>query len=136
MMNGIKAGLELQKISISMGKVYKTLSTLSGKIQDNLDVYDNKEDFYVLAYTCPVAILDRIQANDWIQMQIPIRIPTSMFTSRKETIATGLNLTIGKLKELASSNSTVAYNIEEILQKRKLFYDFEKMLPPNIKDKL
>lgn len=29
MMNGIKAGLELQKISISMGKVYKTLSTLS-----------------------------------------------------------------------------------------------------------
>lgn len=66
MMNGIKAGLELQKISISMGKVYKTLSTLSGKIQDNLDVYDNKEDFYVLAYTCRVAILDRIQANDWI----------------------------------------------------------------------
>ena len=59
-----------------------------------------------------------------------------MFTSRKETIATGLNLTLGKLKELASSNSTVAYNIEEILQKRKLFYDFEKMLPPNIKDKL
>ena len=136
MMNGIKAGLELQTISISMGKVYKTLSTLSGKIQDNLDVYDNKDDFYVLAYTCRVAILDRIQANDWIQMQIPIRIPTSMFTSRKETIATGLNLTIGKLKELASSNSTVAYNIEEILQKRKLFYDFEKMLPPNIKDKL
>ena len=44
-----------------------------------------------------------------------------MFTSRKETIATGLNLTIGKLKELASSNNTVAYNIEEILQKRKLF---------------
>ena len=82
MMNGIKAGLELQKIAVSMGKIYKTLSVLSGKIQDGADVLNNKEDFYVLAYTCRVAILDRIQANDWIQMEIPIRIPTGLFSSR------------------------------------------------------
>ena len=69
-MNGIKAGLELQKIAVSMGKIYKTLSVLSGKIQDGADVLNNKEDFYVLAYTCRVALLDRIQANDWIQMEI------------------------------------------------------------------
>ncbi|MBS5020924.1 MAG: hypothetical protein KHZ60_12815 [Alistipes sp.] len=136
MMNGIKAGLELQKIAVSMGKIYKTLSVLSGKIQDGADVLNNKEDFYVLAYTCRVAILDRIQANDWIQMEIPIRIPTGLFSSRKETIGTGLNLTIGRLKELASSNNTVIYNIEEILQKHQLFYDFEQILPANIKDKL
>ena len=136
MMNGIKAGLELQKIAVSMGKIYKTLSVLSGKIQDGADVLNNKEDFYVLAYTCRVAILDRIQANDWIQMEIPIRIPTGLFSSRKETIGTGLNLTIGRLKELASSNNTVINNIEEIQQNHQLFYDFEQILPANIKDKL
>ena len=83
---------------------------------------------------CRVGILDRIESNSYMRNPtIPIRIPTGLFSSRKETIDSGLSLTIGKLKEIVSKDIVTASYIDDILNHRGLYYEFERSLPDSFK---
>lgn len=124
----------LNKVAVCMGKVLKLLTELEPQIHNGNDVYEHKEDFCCIAYMCRVGILDRIESNSYMQIPtLPIRIPTGIFRSRKETISSALSLTIGKLKQMVNPD-VVTYNyVKEILEKRGAFYTYQNILPENFK---
>ena len=62
-----------------------------------------------------------------------IRIPTGIFSYRKETMSTALELTIGKLKDMTSKDIVTANCVEEILNKTRLFFNYDNLIPEKIK---
>lgn len=126
-------GIELNKIALTMGKVIKLLDKLQTQATNFDDVYDHDEDFCCIAYMCRVGILNRIQESSWIHGTVTIFIPTGIFSHRKETIDSGLYLTIGKLKELVSKNVVVAIHVDEILNCQRLYYQYDRVLSDDFK---
>ncbi len=126
--------LDLNKMAVCMGKVIKLLSELEPQIIGGNDVYEHKDDFCCIAYMCRIGILDRLEANIYMgNPNLPIRIPTGIFSSRKETMTSALNLTIGKLKQIVSKDVVVSNYVEEILNKSGAFYAYDKILPDSFK---
>lgn len=126
--------LDLNKVAICMGKVIKLLSDLQPTINNGNDVWEHKEDFCLIAYMCRVGIIDRINANTYMMNpNLIIRIPTGIFSYRKETMSTALELTIGKLKDMTSKDIVTANCVEEILNKTRLFFDYDNFIPEKIK---
>lgn len=130
--------LDLNKVAICMGKVIKLLSQTESLIITGQDVYDHKEKFMTIAYMCRVGILDRIANNPYMSCNpnLPIRIPTGIFSSRKETISSGMSITIGKLKEIVQPDVVTSNYVDEILNKGRIFYQFEESLPAHIRQSL
>jgi hypothetical protein len=67
---------------------------------------------------------------------LPISIPLGIFKARKETMENALNITIGHLLELTEDHNEVYYTVNNILERGNLFYEFEKILPPETVRKL
>ena len=129
--------IDLNRIAVCMGKVIKMLNELEHTVKSGDDVYEHKEDFCMLAYMCRVGMLDRIEKNSYMaNPQLPIRIPTEIFSSRKETMASALNITIGKLKEVVSKDVITEHYIEDILNHQGVYYEYERILPDNFKQSL
>jgi len=129
--------IDLNKVAISMGKVLILLSEVESLIKSENDIYEHKEDFCTIAYICRIGILDRIEGNSYmLNPTIPIRIPTGIFSSRKETMESALNVTVGKLKEIVSGDIVTEKYVEDILNKQDLFYEYERIIPNDIKRKL
>lgn len=122
--------LDLDKVAVAMGKVLKQLTALEAKVKYSNDVYERKESFYALAYICRVAILDRIEENNYMHNPLlPIKIPTGIISFRSETMSSALSITIGKLKELASKDLVTETNVIDILNRGDMFYTFQRILP-------
>lgn len=129
--------IDLNRVAIVMGKVTRLLSELEPIIQNGDDVYEHKEDFCTIAYMCRIGILDRVERNSYmLNPMLPIRIPTGIFRSKKESMVSALNLTVGKLKEIVSKDVVTENCVEDILDKKGIFYEYERILPANLKDKL
>lgn len=129
--------LDLNRVAITMGKMLKLLPALEDKGLDFFSIDDNKEEFFTLAYMARVGILDRIEANTYMRNgRLPITIPLGIFKSRKETMETALDLTIGKLLELTEGHNWVNSIVTNILERGKSFYEFEALLPPEVRSKL
>lgn len=128
--------MDLNKIAITMGKVMKMLSEIEPNITNERDVYDYKEELCTLAYVCRKGILLRSEANPSFisHPHISIRIPTGIFSSKKMSIESGLNMTIGKIKQLAGMDSIVVLPmIENILNGGELYYKYDKLLSGSLK---
>lgn len=129
--------LDLNRVAICMGKVIKLLDKLQPNINNGNDVYEHKEDFCSIAYFCRLGILDRIEKNSYMRNPtLPIRIATGLFSLRTETMDSALNLTIGRLKQLASKDAVTSNYVEEMLDKRGIFHEFDKMMPEKIKRRI
>lgn len=129
--------LDLNRVAITMGKMLKLLPALEGKGLDFFSIDNNKEEIFTLAYMARVGILDRIEANTYMRNgRLPITIPLGIFKSRKETMETALDLTIGKLLELTEGHNWVNPIVTNILEREKSFYEFEALLPPGVRSKL
>lgn len=129
--------LDLNKVAIVMGKVLKQLSELEPVINNGNDVYDKKDNFCIIAYICRVGILDRIENNSYmLNPTLPIRIPTGIFSNRKETMTSALNITVGKLKEIVSKDVVTENYVEDILNKRGAFFQYERIIPDDFKRNL
>ena len=129
--------IDLNKVAITMGKVIKLLSNIQPNITNENDVYEHKEDFCCIAYICRIGILDRIEDNSYmLNPTLPIRIPTGIFSCKKETMSSALNITIGKLKEIVSKDIVTENYVEDILNRRGVFYEFEHNLPDSFKHSL
>jgi hypothetical protein len=127
--------LDLQKTAVAMGKIIQQLNQLENETMDIRDLRNNEEVIYFLAYICRIAILDRIMQNNW-GVAVPITIPMGLFRTKKETISTGLLLTVGKIRELAKQDIDIANNVEDILTKGRLFYELDRMTSEEHKKKL
>lgn len=125
--------LDLNKVAIAMGKILLTLPKLEAKGTDFFSINSNKEEYFSIAYMARVGILDRIEENSFMRNgSLPITIPLGIFKTRKETMETALQITIGKLLDLAEEHEQVSYIINDILERGKSFYQFEEMLPPEV----
>ena len=127
--------LDLHKTAIVTAKVIHLLNNLESSVHSYIDIEENKEDFYFLAYVVRVGILDRIEKNQWSLMH-PITIPTGLFGVNKTNINQALLLTLGKLKDLVKNHYLISSYIEEILRKDDYFWKIDKMLSSEQKDKL
>jgi len=126
---------DLNKTTVMMVNVIKGIKQLN--IKSEFDVDDKENELCVLAYFCRVGILDRIERNKWSLMH-PIAIPTGLFGMKNTTIANGLELTVGKLKELSKKAifSSAERYIEEILKREGYFWDVDAMLLPEVKARI
>lgn len=125
---------DLNKTAVNMGRIIKMLDNLEKTINDGGDFLENKETFFVIAYVCRVGILDRIESNIWSLKQ-PINIPTGLFSFTKETIDSGLKLTVERLKSISQKNDYTNKAVNSILAKQEAFYIFERTLPLGTKNK-
>lgn len=123
---------DLIKTAVAMANVIKALNQLN--IKSGFDVSDKQGELYVLTYITRVGILDRIEKNKWSLMN-PITIPSGLFGVKKTTIANGLDLTVGKIKEMAKEDFIVEENVDEILKKEHYFWKVDEMLLPEVKAK-
>lgn len=129
--------IDLHKIAIAMSNVIKLLSEIQPKMITGDDVYEHKNDLCFIAYVCRIGILDRIEENSYmLNPRLPIRIPIGIFRSRKETMESALNLTIGKLKEIVSEDVVTEGYVEDIFNRCGIFYEFENNLPDKLKRSL
>lgn len=128
---------DLNTVAINMGKVLKLIEDIEPKAYNCAGVREQREEFMFVAYICRVGIYDIIECNNYMMLNplIPIRIPLSMFRSRKETLMSALTLTVGKLKELVAIESGTAELVESILNKGQAFYELEKMLPKGTRER-
>ena len=124
---------ELNKTAVMMANVIDGLNKLN--INSGIDVVDKENELYVLAYFIRVGILDRIENNKWSLMS-PIVIPTGLFGVNKTTIANGLELAVGKIKEIVSGDYFVEANVEEILKRKDYFWTIDMVLLPEEKAKI
>ena len=128
---------ELNKVAITMGKVLKALNDLEPKLKNSFDVYEEKDSLYALAYMCKVGIIDRAMNTTYLQNpNLPVVIPLGIIRVRRETMSSGFEITIGKLQELASLNEEVREVVDDILEGGPLFYEFERHLPPGVKESI
>jgi len=125
-------GIELNKCAISIAKVLKMVSDLEPKISNAYDLEENKEGILILAYISRVTILDRIENNPWMTPELPITIATGLFSTRKETIASALSITVGKIIKLSEYDPRINDLVDDILEKGAAFYEIEKIIPANV----
>ncbi|MBO7444846.1 MAG: hypothetical protein J6T86_00340 [Bacteroidales bacterium] len=118
-----------------MGKVHKMLDELESQLKRQ-SVEENKETIFVLAYACRVSILDRIEANPWMRGNTPIKIPLGLIRYRSETLESGLQITVGKIDDIASSDYEVYNAVQDIFSKGPTFYQLQALLPPEYLQKL
>lgn len=124
--------LDLSKVAISMGKVLKKLKELESKIYDKYSLEEFKEEIFGIAYICRVDILDVLDNNSYMHYPLlPIKIPTGLFTSRKETMTSALEITIGKLFELIKDDYNILINVKDILKRGEYFFKIQNMLSQN-----
>lgn len=129
--------LDLNKVAIAMGKILLALPDLEAKGTDFFSINCNKEEYFSVAYMARVSILDIIEENSFMRNgSLPITIPLGIFKTRKETMESALEITVGKLLDLANEHEQVSFIINDILKRGKYFYQFEKMLPPEVLSQL
>lgn len=121
---------DLNKVAITMGQMLKILPELEERGKDFFAIDDYKEEYYVLAYMARVGILDIIEVNSYMNNPfLPITIPLGIFRTRKETLQTAMDITVGKLKELADGHYGVYYTVNNILERGEYFAAFERAFP-------
>ena len=125
-------GIELNNCAISIAKVLKMVSDLEPMISDAYDLDKNEEGILILAYISRITILDRIENNPWMVPELPINIATGLYSTRKETIASALSITVGTIKKLAKYDKKINDLVDDILKKGAAFYELEKIIPPNV----
>lgn len=126
--------IDLNKVAVCMGKVLKLLTNLQPYTTTGDAIYDHRDDFCFIAYVCRVGILDRIDNNSYMKNPaMPIKIPTGLFSSRKETMASALDVTIGQLKRMVEKDVITANNVEEILGKRGVYHAYNDALYEKVK---
>lgn len=131
------SGIQFNKCAINMGKVLKMLDEVEPQINSSYDVVLHKEDLLAIAYICRVCIIDRIdQYPSWVYNNLRIRIPTGLISFKDRNMEEAIEMTIGRLINLSSLNMKFKEVIEDMLSRGEAFYQFEKIIPFQLKQEL
>jgi len=123
---------DYNKTARTIGKVVLILDNLLNTYPMYFLLTTYKQDLIYLAYICKLGILDRIENNNW-DIGKPIAIPTGLFSVNKITLKIGLEITIGKLAEIASLDLELEEQMTEIFNRGNLYYQIKNELPDNFK---
>lgn len=130
----VKMGVfDLNKVTITMGEILLQLPELEEVSQTWFSIDNNKEFFYAMAYKARVSIMDIIERNPYMRNgALEVVIPLGIFKTRKETMADALEITIGRILELARDHDEVYQVVSNILERGNLFYELERNLAPEV----
>jgi hypothetical protein len=120
---------DLNKTAVATAKVIHLLGDLEPSVKSHYGMQNHKDDFFFYAYIIRFGILDRIEKNKWSLMQ-PITIPTGLFGTNKTNIGLALNL------KLVKDDYLISGDVEDILSKRGLFWEYDRMLTVEQKAKI
>lgn len=124
---------DLNKVAITMGKIIKLLKDIEPLCCNSWGTYNNKKDLYILAYMCRKGIIDRIQQNSYMyNPNLMIAIPLGLIRFKRVAMFNALQMTVGKVKQLASQDSEVERVVEDILDKGDYYYKIEQLIPYSI----
>ena len=124
---------DLDKIAMTMGRLLLVMPELEAVGNDSDAIYNNKEHFYCYAYLARIGILDYLDKHP---LYVDITIPLGIIKTRKETMNSALDITIGRLLELCENNTLVHENVEEILHRVGMFDYIETGFPPEVLKRL
>lgn len=125
---------DLKMAGVAIGKILLMLNELESKISNSTDVYNNVEEFATLAYFCRIGILDRAEKNKWDELT-PITIRTGFFSTKKTTLESGMQLTLGRIYKLVEMDLSTEGCVLDVINKRSLFYDLDNQITPENKRK-
>lgn len=130
--------LDLNRLAVTMAKVEKLLDEVENDIETISDLEEKWDDLCIIAYVVRLGIIDRIIQNPYMQNNpnLAIRIPTGLFSSRKETITSALDMTLGRLQRLASQSSRVERDVESVINQGHRFHEIDSMYNSEEKNKL
>lgn len=124
---------DLDKIAMTMGRLLLVMPELEAVGNDSDAIYNNKEHFYCYAYLARIGILDYLDKPPlYLSHNVDITIPLGIIKTRKETMNSALDITIGRLLELCENNTLVHENVEEILHRVGMFDYIETGFPPKV----
>lgn len=128
---------DLDKIAMTMGRLLLVMPELEAIGTDSDAIYNNKERFYCYAYLARIGILDYLDKRPlYIEYNVNVTIPLGIIKTRKETMNSALDITIGRLLELCENNPLVHENVQEILHRIGMFDYVENGFPPEVLKKL
>lgn len=128
---------DLDKIAMTMGRLLLVMPELEAVGNDSDAIYNNKEHFYCYAYLARIGILDYLDKHPlYLSHNVDITIPLGIIKTRKETMNSALDITIGRLLELCENNTLVHENVEEILHRVGMFDYIETGFPPEVLKRL
>lgn len=125
--------IDLNKVAITMGKIIQLLKDIEPRCCNSWGTYNNKEELYILAYMCRKGIIDRISQNTYMyNPNLMIAIPLGLIRFKRVAMFNALQMTIGKVKQLASHDVEVERVVEDILDKGDYYYKIEYLIPNDI----
>ena len=128
---------DLDKIAMTMGRLLLVMPELEEVGNDSDAIYNNKEHIYCYAYLARIGILDYLDKHPlYLSHNVDITIPLGIIKTRKETMNSALDITIGRLLELCENNTLVHENVEEILHRVGMFDYIETGFPPEVLKRL
>ena len=119
----IKVGLEFQKMAEAFNGIYGVISAIDVSAA-NKNLEEKKQDILYCAFISKKEILDRIEIYKWNELT-PINIP--LISNSTINIKLALNKTVREINNLAAVFN-LEEQIEEIISKGDLYYEFEKTL--------
>ncbi|MDY3913029.1 MAG: hypothetical protein SO000_07635 [Sodaliphilus sp.] len=120
-----------------MGKAIALLDNMQPFTTNSDTIYENIEDFCIIAYMCRVGILDRIKANSFMRNpMLQISIPMGFIKFKRVSMEKALEMTIDRLTQMVETDIVTSHAVNEILLKGESFYYFEKHLPDDLKKNL
>jgi hypothetical protein len=121
----IKVGFEFQKMAEAFNGIYGVISAVNVS-EANKNLEEKKQDILYCAFISKKEILDRIKIYKWNELT-PINIP--LISNSTINIKLALNKTVREINNLAAVFN-LEEQVEEIISKGDLYYEFEKVLNP------
>lgn len=125
MFKSIKKINEYVKLGHSMNAVSFMLKELMEKYQINNESENFNEEIFIIAYVARKGILDRLDEYEW-NMEGPILVPS--INPNNISLLYAYSKTILQIKAL-SVELDLSYEVDNILEKKEGFFEFEQILP-------
>jgi hypothetical protein len=128
----IKGVKDMAAMSNSFDIVHQKIQELLPQVEQAYNKSQFNEAFIVLAYMCRVGICDRLERQNW-PLTTGVYVPS--ISRNNVTIFVALSKTESVVRA-AGLMLGIQQDIDDVMNKRKLFYELEKHIPLDIKKKL
>jgi hypothetical protein len=125
MFKALKGGFAFNNIANAMNRIVPMLHDLISEIENDSSGSDFKEEMVVIAYFSRRDILDIIEEHGFT---MDAKILVTSISSNKISLTEALVKTVGTIQQIAAELG-MSDLCEQILEKKKAYYDLEKTFP-------
>lgn len=125
MFKALKGGFAFNDIAKAMNRIVPMLHDLISEIEDDSSGSDFKEQMVVIAYFARRDIIDIVEEYGFT---MDAKILVTSISSNRISLMEAFIKTVGTLQQIASQLG-LSDLCEQILEKKKAYYDLEKAFP-------